>query len=167
MAFSSEQESSSTAVSPSSHFVGAQETSPANSSTLSPFSPVEGTMQKLFMLALSAQHSEDQMTSSFVSGLLDSPQTLSESQTQPNMRWHVSYLGLWPSHQGGLYQTLSFVQAEFTHDLISLVKLSVRECFITGLWRRLFTAELFPAPGKQAVNGPQSRLPARQSALAT
>ncbi|KAF6775398.1 hypothetical protein AHF37_04485 [Paragonimus kellicotti] len=56
-------------------------------------------------------------------------------------RWHVSYLGMWPSHHVSIYRTIEAAQSDLQTRVTQLVKQSGLDCHKNLLWYRLFDSQ--------------------------
>ncbi|KAF7255440.1 hypothetical protein EG68_07938 [Paragonimus skrjabini miyazakii] len=69
--------------------------------------------------------------------------SVAESTTNvlQDYRWHVSYLGMWPSHHVSIYRTIEAAQSDLQARVTHLVKQSGLDCHKNLLWYRLFDSQ--------------------------
>ncbi|CAL8090378.1 unnamed protein product [Calicophoron daubneyi] len=74
-----------------------------------------------------------------VSFTLDNRERSQAAQTPgADLRWHVSYLGMWPSHQVRLQKAVELAQLAIRNHVIALISQSGLDCHKNLLWYRLF-----------------------------
>uniref|UniRef100_A0A5K3F5G6 Uncharacterized protein n=1 Tax=Mesocestoides corti TaxID=53468 RepID=A0A5K3F5G6_MESCO len=70
-------------------------------------------------------------------------------QGDPGLRWKISYLGVWPSHQIELRRALKLVRQAWFISLPHIVNSAMINCHKNLLWYRLFDPQYFPRPAKE------------------
>ncbi|KAA3675581.1 uncharacterized protein DEA37_0012895 [Paragonimus westermani] len=69
--------------------------------------------------------------------------SVAESTTNMSQdyRWHVSYLGMWPSHHVSIHRAIEAAQSHLQTRVIHLVEQSGLDCHKNLLWYRLFDSQ--------------------------
>ncbi|CUT98773.1 protein SZT2 [Echinococcus multilocularis] len=65
-------------------------------------------------------------------------------QHDPGLRWKISYLGVWPSHQIELRRALKLVHHTLYLSMPHVINSAILSCHKNLLWYRLFDAQYFP-----------------------
>ncbi|VDK39724.1 unnamed protein product [Taenia asiatica] len=65
-------------------------------------------------------------------------------QHDPGLRWKISYLGVWPSHQIELRRALKLVYQALYFSMPHIVNSAILSCHKNLLWYRLFDPQYFP-----------------------
>ncbi|KAF5400160.1 hypothetical protein PHET_06540 [Paragonimus heterotremus] len=65
----------------------------------------------------------------------------STTNVPQDYRWHVSYLGMWPSHHVPIYRIIEAAQSDLQARVTHLVKQSGLDCHKNLLWYRLFDSQ--------------------------
>lgn len=66
-------------------------------------------------------------------------------QRDPGLRWKISYLGVWPSHQIELRRALKLVYHAWYLGMPHIINSAILSCHKNLLWYRLFDDQYFPA----------------------
>ncbi|VDM27641.1 unnamed protein product, partial [Hydatigera taeniaeformis] len=66
-------------------------------------------------------------------------------QNDPGLRWKISYLGVWPSHQIELRRALKLVHNALCLSMPHIINSAILSCHKNLLWYRLFDAQYFPS----------------------
>uniref|UniRef100_A0A0X3NS30 Protein SZT2 n=2 Tax=Schistocephalus solidus TaxID=70667 RepID=A0A0X3NS30_SCHSO len=62
----------------------------------------------------------------------------------PGLRWKISYLGVWPSHQINLSRAFTRISNAWRKAIPEIVNLAILNCHKNFLWYRLFDPKYFP-----------------------
>ncbi|VDN15453.1 unnamed protein product, partial [Dibothriocephalus latus] len=62
----------------------------------------------------------------------------------PGLRWKISYLGVWPSHQINLNRAFTRISNSWRKAIPEIVNLAILNCHKNFLWYRLFDPKYFP-----------------------
>lgn len=62
----------------------------------------------------------------------------------PGLRWKISYLGVWPSHQIELRRALKLVHQALYLSMPHIINSAILSCHKNLLWYRLFDPQYFP-----------------------
>ncbi|KAL5104989.1 KICSTOR complex protein SZT2 [Taenia crassiceps] len=66
-------------------------------------------------------------------------------QHDPGLRWKISYLGVWPSHQIELRRALKLVHQALYLSMPHIINSAILSCHKNLLWYRLFDPQYFPS----------------------
>ncbi|BHF75908.1 KICSTOR complex protein szt2 [Sparganum proliferum] len=75
---------------------------------------------------------------------IQDPRGRQPTMADPGLRWKISYLGVWPSHQINLSRAFTRISNAWRKAIPEITNLAIINCHKNFLWYRLFDPKYFP-----------------------